>query len=614
MKKQILSIITIYALVFATNTNAQNTFPASGSAGIGTSTPHSTAALDISSTSKGVLFQRMTIAQRNAIVSPAQGLLIYQTDITIGLYQYNGSAWKAVTTTNSVRGLINNLFIGQNAGISISTGTGNIGLGKGALKSITVQSNNIALGDSALYSNGSVSANTYEGRNNVAIGNKALKSNTRGSYNSAFGNEALINNSSGIENTAIGYSTLHNNTAGSSNSAFGNLAMYANTTGNLNSAFGISALLSNTVGVNNVALGAFSLKDNTIGTHNSAMGCESLKNNTVGIHNTAIGDRALLYNTTGDYNVAIGSLAGYYTDNSNNCTFLGYDAGQSSLTNFANSTAVGNNSRITANAQVRIGNLAVNSIGGYANWSTLSDGRFKRDIKADVPGLDFINKLRPVTYHYDVNKLNQFIYRDDSARFTTEEMKTKEAELQTGFIAQEVESAARELNYDFSGVDKPKNADDTYGLRYAEFVVPMVKGMQELSKTNEELKMENVQLENRIENLTQEIAEIKKALNLQTTSEEQINKLKVSEVELSVNQLSLIPNPVKNFVTIRFANEKEQEMELQFIDASGKVVKTAISFGSEMQINTNDLASGTYLVELFNNGKLIASKKLSVIK
>jgi hypothetical protein len=48
----------------------------------------------------------------------------------------------------------------------------------------------------------------------------------------------------------------------------------------------------------------------------------------------------------------------------------------------------------------------------------------------------------------------------------------------TGFIAQEVEQAANEIEYDFSGVDAPKN-DDLYGLRYVEFVVPLVKAVQE---------------------------------------------------------------------------------------------------------------------------------------
>jgi len=61
--------------------------------GIGTATPASSAALDVTSTSKGILIPRMTQAQKNAIVSPATGLLIYQTDVTSGFYYYNGVSW-----------------------------------------------------------------------------------------------------------------------------------------------------------------------------------------------------------------------------------------------------------------------------------------------------------------------------------------------------------------------------------------------------------------------------------------------------------------------------------------------------------------------------------------
>ena len=43
----------------------------------------------------------------------------------------------------------------------------------------------------------------------------------------------------------------------------------------------------------------------------------------------------------------------------------------------------------------------------------------------------------------------------------------------------EVEAAAKKLGFDFSGVDAPKNENDMYGLRYAEFVVPLVKAVQE---------------------------------------------------------------------------------------------------------------------------------------
>lgn len=61
--------------------------------GINTATPHQSAALDITSTSKGVLIPRMTFTQKNAIVSPATGLLVYQTDAAAGFYYYNGSSW-----------------------------------------------------------------------------------------------------------------------------------------------------------------------------------------------------------------------------------------------------------------------------------------------------------------------------------------------------------------------------------------------------------------------------------------------------------------------------------------------------------------------------------------
>lgn len=58
--------------------------------------PDASAALDVKSTSKGVLVPRMTQAQRNAISTPATGLMIFQTDNTPGFYYYTGSAWSAV--------------------------------------------------------------------------------------------------------------------------------------------------------------------------------------------------------------------------------------------------------------------------------------------------------------------------------------------------------------------------------------------------------------------------------------------------------------------------------------------------------------------------------------
>lgn len=58
--------------------------------GVGTTTPDSTAVLDVFSTSKGMLVPRLTTVQRNAIVSPAQGLLVYDTDLGC-FYYFNSS-------------------------------------------------------------------------------------------------------------------------------------------------------------------------------------------------------------------------------------------------------------------------------------------------------------------------------------------------------------------------------------------------------------------------------------------------------------------------------------------------------------------------------------------
>ena len=66
--------------------------------GIGTTAPDASAKLEISSTTKGLLAPRMTAAQKNAITSPANGLLVYQTDTTSGFYVNSGTSGTPVWT------------------------------------------------------------------------------------------------------------------------------------------------------------------------------------------------------------------------------------------------------------------------------------------------------------------------------------------------------------------------------------------------------------------------------------------------------------------------------------------------------------------------------------
>jgi hypothetical protein len=80
--------------------------------GINNENPDASAALDITSTTGGLLVPRMTEDQRNIINSPsnpATGLMVYQTDGATGFYYYNGSSWEVYYSKNEVDTLIANL-------------------------------------------------------------------------------------------------------------------------------------------------------------------------------------------------------------------------------------------------------------------------------------------------------------------------------------------------------------------------------------------------------------------------------------------------------------------------------------------------------------------------
>ena len=64
--------------------------------GINTNTPDDSSALEIKSTSGGLLIPRMTVDQRDTISSPSEGLMIYQLNGTVGFYFYDGTAWTKI--------------------------------------------------------------------------------------------------------------------------------------------------------------------------------------------------------------------------------------------------------------------------------------------------------------------------------------------------------------------------------------------------------------------------------------------------------------------------------------------------------------------------------------
>ena len=117
----------------------------------------------------------------------------------------------------------------------------------------------------------------------------------------------------------------------------------------------------------------------------------------------------------------------------------------------------------------------------------MSDGRFKRNVKENIPCLDFIKRLRPVTYTWDLDGLDAFMgVKDESI-----DPKERAAMVQvyhTGFIAQEVEAAAQACGFNFDGIHHPANEKDLYSLAYGQFVVPLVKAVQEQQQIIEKEK------------------------------------------------------------------------------------------------------------------------------
>jgi hypothetical protein len=254
--------------------------------------------------------------------------------------------------------------------------------------------------------------------------------------------------------------------------------------GTNNTALGVQALNNNSTGGSNTAIGVNALLTNN-GNNNTAAGLQALNNNSTGSNNTGIGVNALLNNTTGINNTA-----------------LGFGAGPGVSNNF-NTVTIGINSLTTTNNLALLGNTSTIFCGGYANWTNyVSDRRFKKNIKENVPGLDFINALRPVTYSLDLRGLNQFIYKDKTADYEksmAQSIDEKEKIVVTGFIAQEVEAAAKKTGYDFDGVIIPKDtAQNNYAISYASFVVPLVKAMQEQQALIQKQQLKIELLEKRV--------------------------------------------------------------------------------------------------------------------
>ncbi len=339
------------------------------SVGIGTPTPNSSAMLDVTSSTKGILIPRVALTSTSSplpLVSFVEGMMVYNTAtagsssinfVYPGFYYCNGSKWVKVSGNDwSLEGNFdtspNTNYIGTADNVDVvfkrnNERSGYLGLfdtswGRNALRFLNGGQNNTAVGVNALLL-------TNTGNSNTALGYNALVNNTVGYSNVAIGTNALNNSVNKSNLVAIGDSALFNNGTGVSqnsinatrNTAVGSKALFSNIIGFNNTANGFQSLYSNNTGFSNTSNGYQSLYSNIYGSNNTAQGYQSLYSNTEGDFNIGVGYYALYNNTIGDRNVALGVAAGLSALGDRN-VFLGNSAG---------SLETGSNKLYIANAE-----------------------------------------------------------------------------------------------------------------------------------------------------------------------------------------------------------------------------------------------------------------------
>ncbi|MEM5028867.1 tail fiber domain-containing protein [Priestia sp. WB3] len=238
-----------------------------------------------------------------------------------------------------------------------------------------------------------------------------------------------------------------------------------------NTAVGIKSMYLASRGNYNTGLGGFSLANNA-GDRNTAVGYLALASNTKGINNTAVGYGALRFMTGGG-----------------------------ELENVSNSTGIGYNSRVSGSNQIQLGNGEVTPY-SYSPLQNRSDLRDKADIRDTILGLDFIKKIRPVDYKWDIRDEYITIDEENNAIVYEKDGSKKKNRYHHGVIAQDIQGIIQQTGIDFGGFQhhQVNGGEDVMSIGYTEFIAPLIKAVQELSskvdKQEEEIQKLKVALDN----------------------------------------------------------------------------------------------------------------------
>jgi hypothetical protein len=430
--------------------------------------------------------------------------------------------------------VLSNTVMGYNSFAANLVGNQNTAIGNLTLNANTAN-NNTAIGFKAMQLNG-------VGNTNTSIGSESLSSNLGGSENSAVGYRALWLASSAVKNNAFGRLALGNILTGSQNVGIGTNAGSLTALGapNTESFFSVyignetRSSLSNSqneivigynaigIGSNSVVLGNSSIL-NTILRGQTLIGTTEVGTPTYGatpklvaadIAGGVIDLRSL--NT----NIVANSLLGRIQFTGKDDTSIGYTscaiegissggAGTGSggggilkfmtAQNGTGSSAL-ERARITQDGTLQPGTDNSYSLGASGiRWSSVwaangtiqtSDEREKKDIIDSDLGLDFVSKLRPVSFKWKVGKnevTSELDELDEEGNPKTKTIVTPIEGKRThyGLIAQEVEELLD--GKDFGGFIHDKETD-IKGLRYDQFIPVLINAIKELKAEIEILK------------------------------------------------------------------------------------------------------------------------------
>jgi hypothetical protein len=183
---------------------------------------------------------------------------------------------------------------------------------------------------------------------------------------------------------------------------------------------------------------------------------------------------------TADDSVAIGSGASA-------AGLDGIAIGKSASAGYTNSVAIGYQAAATNSNSIVLGNSSIAHIyAAVSSITAVSDRRRKKDIRDVELGLDFISRLRPVSY--------RFRNGDETLRY--------------GFVAQEVARALPRTLGDrieregrgLALVEREADTERTFRLSYSELIAPIVRAIQELSEEVSVLRRDNTALGARLAN------------------------------------------------------------------------------------------------------------------